>query len=130
MYDRTVAIYCFVDDLLKAMHHAEDRRAEFSDAEVLTAAVLAMLSFGGNFERARHFLHASGLMPRMLSRSRLSRRLTRLGDTVGLLFQQLGLVIKELNTESRYSLDSSPVPVCDNTRIRRRRLARGAAYRG
>jgi hypothetical protein len=52
MYDRTLAIYCFVDDLLKAMHHAEDRRAEFSDAEVMTTAVVAMLCFGGNFAGA------------------------------------------------------------------------------
>ena len=53
MYDRTLAIYCFVDDLLKAIQHVEDARCEFSDSEVVTAAIVAMLSFGGNFERAR-----------------------------------------------------------------------------
>lgn len=108
MYDRTVAIYCFVDDLLKAMHHAEDPRAEFSDAEVMTTAVIAMLCFGGNFEGARGFLRSSGKMPRMLSRSRLSRRRARLTDTVGLLFRQLGLTLKEL--QRRESLQSGFVP--------------------
>lgn len=130
MYDRTLAIYCFVDDLLKAMHHAEDARAEFSDAEVMTTAVIAMLCFGGNFEGARSFLHSSGMMPRMLSRSRLSRRLSRLADLVGLLFHQLGLTLKELNAESRYSLDSFPVALCDNIRIPRCRLAQGESWRG
>jgi DDE family transposase len=130
MYDRTLAIYCFVDDLLKAMHHAEDTRAEFSDAEVMTTAVVAMLCFGGNFEGARSFLHSSGMMPRMLSRSRLSRRLSRLADLVGLLFHQLGLTLKELNAESRYSLDSFPVALCDNIRIPRCRLAQGERWRG
>ena len=130
MYDRTLAIYCSVDDLLKAMQHAEDARAQFSDAEVVTAAIVAMLSFGGNFERARHFLHSSGMMPRMLSRSRFSRRLSRLADLIGLLFHELGLVIKELNIESRYSLDSFPVAVCDNIRVPRCRLARGESWRG
>jgi hypothetical protein len=130
MYDRTLAIYCFVDDLLKAMQHAEDSRCEFSDAEVVTTAIVAMLFFSGNFEKARRFLHASGMMPRLLSRSRFSRRLSRLADLVGLLFHQLGLVIKELNTESRYSLDSFPVAVCDNIRIPRCRLAQGPAWRG
>lgn len=130
MYDRTVAIYCFVDDLLKAMQHAEDSRCQFSDAEVMTTAIVAMLFFGGNFEKARHFLRSSGLMPQMLSRSRFSRRLSRLADLVGLLFHELGLVIKEFNLESRYSLDSFPVAVCDNIRIPRSRLAQGANWRG
>jgi hypothetical protein len=130
MYDRTLAIYCFVDDLLKAMQHIEDSRCEFSDSEVITTAIVAMLFFNGNFERARSFLHSSGMMPRMLSRSRFSRRVSRLADLVGLLFHQLGLVIKELNVESRYSLDSFPVAVCDNIRIPRCRLAQGEEFRG
>jgi hypothetical protein len=127
MYDRTLAIYCFIDDLLKAMQHREDVRCEFSDSEVVTTAIVAMLFFGGNFERARRFLHSSGMMPRMLSRSRLSRRLSRLSGLVELVFHQLGLTIKELNLESRYSLDSFPIAVCDNIRISRCRLARGQA---
>ena len=36
MYDRTFAIYCFAEDLLRAMRHAEAARREFSDAEVVT----------------------------------------------------------------------------------------------
>ena len=112
------------------MQHAEDSRSQFSDAEVMTTAFVAMLFFGGNFERARCFLHSSGMMPRMLSRSRFSRRLSRLADLVGLLFHELGLVIKGLNLESRYSLDSFPIAVCDNIRIPRCRLARGPLWRG
>ena len=130
MYDRTLAIYCFIDDLLKALQHSEDPRTEFSDSEVITTAIVAMLFYGGNFEHSRLFLHSSGMMPRMLSRSRLSRRLARLSDLVSLVFHQLGLTIKELNLESRYSLDSFPVSVCDNIRIARCRLAQGAAFRG
>lgn len=130
MYDRTLAIYCFVDDLLKVMQHREDSRAEFSDAEVVTTAIVAMLFYGGNFERSRAFLHSSGMMPRMLSRSRLSRRLSRLADLIELLFHRLGLSIKELNLESRYSVDSFPVAVCDNIRIPRSRIAQGREFRG
>ncbi len=130
MYDRTLAIYCFVDDLLKALQHREDTRCEVSDAEVVTCAIVAMLWFGGNFERSRSLLHSSGMMPRMLSRSRLSRRLSRLSDVVETVFHQLGATLKELNAESRYALDSFPVPVCDNIRIKRCRLAQGAHFRG
>jgi hypothetical protein len=130
MYDRTLAIYCFIDELLKTLQHCEDSRTEFTDAEVVTTAIVAMLFHGGNFERARSFLHSSGMMPRMLSRSRLSRRLSRLRDLIELVFHQLGLTIKELNLESRYSLDSFPIAVCDNMRIARCRLAQGSEFRG
>ena len=130
MYDRTLAIYCFVDDLLKSMRHREDVRAEFSDAEVITTAIVAMLYFGGNFEHSRALLHSSRMMPRMLSRSRLSRRLARLSEMVETVFHQLGATLKDLNTESRYAMDSFPVAVCDNIRIPRCRLAQGAHYRG
>jgi hypothetical protein len=67
---------------------------------------------------------------RMLSRSRLSRRLTRLAGLVEIIFHQLGLTLKELNIESRYALDSFPIAVCDNIRISRCRLTKEASYRG
>lgn len=130
MCDHTLAIYCFIDDFLKAQRHQEDCRAEVSDAEVLTIAVVAMLYFGGNFERSRLVLHELGLIKRLLSRSRFSRRLSRLTDLIHCLIHQLGQVLKDLHWETRYVLDSFPVPVCDNIRIGRCRLVRDERYRG
>jgi hypothetical protein len=49
MCDSTLAIYCFIDDFLKASGHREDIRIEVSDAEVITIALTAMLHFGGVF---------------------------------------------------------------------------------
>ncbi len=117
MIDHTTVIYCIVDDLLKASGHTEDVRAVLTDAEVITAALIAARYFGGNIEHSRSFLHATGLMPRMLSRSRLNRRLHRVADLVHTLFHQLGAVLKEASVSPRYLLDSFPVPVCDNIRI-------------
>jgi hypothetical protein len=82
MYDRTIAIYYFVDDLLKVMQHTKDARCEFSDSEVVTTTIVAMLFSGGNFAFARRFLRSSGMMPRTLSRSRLSRRLSRPAELI------------------------------------------------
>jgi hypothetical protein len=130
MCDHTLAIYCFIDDFLKARQHREDSRTEVTDAEVLTIAVTAMLYFGGNFERSRLVLHELGLTKRLLSRSRFSRRITRLTDLLHCLFHQLGAVLKSLHWESRYILDSFPVAVCDNIRIPRCRLVRDERYRG
>lgn len=41
------------------------------------------------------------------------------------LFHQLGAVLKEASTSTKYPLDSFHVAVCDNIRIRRGRLVQG-----
>ena len=130
MCDSTLAIYCFIDDFLKASGHREDIRIEVTDAEVITIAIQAMLQFGGNFERSRLVLHQLGLIKRLLSRSRFSRRMNRLQDLIHLLFHRLGAVLKDLHWESRYLLDSFPVAVCDNIRINRCRIVQDEWYRG
>ncbi len=130
MIDHTVALYCIVDDLLKAVGHTDDRRRAMTDAEVLTTALLAAHCFGGNAEHARRFLHETGLMPRMLSRSRLNRRLHAVADLAYTLFHRVGAALKELSVSTNYLLDSFPVAACDNIRIARARILRGAQWRG
>ena len=130
MIDHVTALYCITDDLLKAVGHREDSRRLMCDAEVLTTALTAALYFGGNIEHARRFMVGTGLMPRMLSRSRLNRRLHAVADLALTLFHQLGAVLKEASTSTRYLLDSFPVPVCDNIRISRSRVVKGEHWRG
>ena len=130
MIDHTTALYCIVDDLLKAVGHKDDRRRELTDAEVITAALVAAFNFGGNIERSRSFLQETGLMPGMLSRSRLNRRLHRVAELVHTLFHQLGAALKELSPSTRYLLDSFPVALCDNMRISRCRLVKDEEFRG
>jgi len=130
MCQSTLAIYCFIDDLLKSLGHKQDVRAQVTDSEVITIALMAMLYFGGNFEKSRLVLTELGLMRRLLSRSRLNRRLHRLSDLIELTFHRFGSVLKDLNWESRYLLDSFPVTLCDNIRIARCRLARDERFRG
>lgn len=130
MIDHTTALYCITDDLLKAVGHRDDCRRAMTDAEVLTVALVAAHCFGGNLEHSRRFLREAGLMPRMLSRSRLCRRLHAVADLAYALFHQLGAALKELSPSAKYLLDSFPVAACDNIRIKRARLLRGAQWRG
>ena len=48
MLGEIVAIYAIVEDLLKAIGHQEDCRIQMSDAEVITAALVAARFFQGN----------------------------------------------------------------------------------
>ena len=130
MIDHTVELYCIIDDLLKAIGHEEDSRRSMTDAEVITTALVAARYFGANVEHSRKFMKSTGLVPRMLSRSRLCRRLHQVAELAHTLFHQLGHVLKQMSISGHYLLDSFPVAVCDNIRIARSRMLRGKQWRG
>jgi hypothetical protein len=128
--DTALVTSCVCDDGLNASHHQEDPQQQMSDADVLTTAIIAARFCGGNIETARAVLHSPRSCPRMLSKSRLNRRLHRLSGWVETLLQVLGEAWKQLNTESVSRIDSFPIPVCDTIRISRAKLYRGEPYRG
>jgi Transposase DDE domain len=131
MNNEIVAIYCLCDDILKAMNHRSDAQQQMSDAEVMTTAIVAAIYFCGNFEKARKQLSAPHYIPKMLSKSRLNRRLHGVEPMLLTLFEALGQVWKQLNSEAVYSIDSFPIAACDNIRISRSKLYDGAeVYRG
>jgi hypothetical protein len=133
MTEQTVAMYCFIDDLLRATRPfwapAPDPRQHLSDAEVLTTALVAARNFGGNLARAQRYMQGHWGQ-RVLHKSGFSRHLHRLGDVLEELFATFGQRLKAWHTEARYVLDSFPVPVCHNTRIGRCKLLTGNAYHG
>jgi hypothetical protein len=133
MTEQTVAMYCFIDDLLALVRPAwapvPDGQRHLSDAEVLTTALVAARYFGGNFCQAQRYMQGHwGQRP--LHKSNFSRQLHRLRDVLDELFARFGQVLRDLNTEARYVLDSFPVAACHNTRIGCCKLLQGKAYRG
>ena len=77
---KIIAIFCLCDDLLKAMHHQEDRQCQMNDAEIMTTAFIAAVFLRGNHESARTLLKQRGYIPPMASKSRFSRRLHRIKE--------------------------------------------------
>lgn len=130
MINEIIAIYAITDDLLKALHHQDDIRCQMTDAEILTTAMVAALFFNSNQTNARLYLWETGLIPRMLDKSRFCRRLHALSGLMYDLFHQIGMVIKASNSHVEYLVDSFPVAVCDNIRISKSRLIRSKDYRG
>ena len=125
-----ILVYCLCADLLIALQHKEADHCQMSDAEVMTAGLVAALYFGGKHKLACAFLYEQGYIPHMVSKSQFSRRLHRLDDLFLALFRVLGESFKALNTESVYIIDSAPIAVCDNIRIRRNKIYGDEAYRG
>lgn len=133
MTEQTVAMYCFVDDLLTQCRPAwapqPDPRRHLSDAEVLTTALVAARYFGANLAQARRYMQAHWGQ-RELHKSGFSRHLHHLRDVLDELFATFGQLLQGQHADSRYVLDSFPVAVCHNTRIPRCKLLTGKAYHG
>lgn len=130
-----VTIYCLCDDFLKAIHYRDDPQVRLSSAEVMTVPLVGAALFSGNIEKARLFLYEYGYMPYMISKGRFNRRLHAIEPTLfSTLFAILAESFKERpateNSEEEeeeeegkmYAVDSLPVAVCDNIRIKRCRL--------
>lgn len=129
MADYTIAIYCFFDDFIKISRPKEDCRRKINDAGIMLTLILAARYFQGNLTSASMYLRQHhGFCP--LDKSNLSRHLHRLQHLIEMLFYAFGRSLQELNVESRYIIDSFPVAVCRNIRIKRCKLLKGEAYRG
>ena len=58
--DKIIAIYCFVDDLLKGTGRQENAGRKVSDSEIITSAIVSALYFGGHLDNGRHFMKMTG----------------------------------------------------------------------
>jgi hypothetical protein len=113
------------DDFLEAIHQRDDPQARLSTAEVMTIPLVAASFFGGEIEKTRRFLYEYGYMKKMISKSHLNRRLHAIEPTLWrVLFELLAQAFKKRNDPEfqTYVVDSLPVAVCDNIRIRRCRI--------
>lgn len=129
MNQKAIAIYCFLDDFLHTVGWREDPHTRFSDAQVLTTALMSALFFFGNQTSAMKYMtdHQGFKCP---EKSQFNRRLHRLQPQLMVIFRAVGRTLKDLNESARYLMDSFPIAVCDNIRIARSRLLEGEAYRG
>ena len=137
MQHTITTVYCLCDDFLQAMNYTDDPQARVSSAEVMSVSLVGACYFGGKVERAQQFLHEHGYLPRRLSKSRLNRRLHAIPLSLWQsLFELLGLLFKQNNpdnthnTYNTYTVDSMPIPACDNIRIKRCKLFQGEEHRG
>jgi hypothetical protein len=124
MDDTITTTYYMCEEFLKAIGHHDDPQARLSTAEVMSVALVAAAFFGGNLEASRSFLDEYGYIEKAISKSRFNRRLHAIDPSLWKgLFALLAEVFKpDEHSERTYVVDSLPVAVCDNIRIRRCKL--------
>jgi Transposase DDE domain len=133
--DTITTTYYLCEEFLKAIGHRDDPQARLSTAEGMSTALAAAAFFGGNIEASRSFLEEYGYIPKAISKSRFNRRLHAIDSSLWqMLFDLLAEVFKQSHPEQTYVVDSLPVAVCDNIRIKRCRIyppqEHGEAFRG
>ncbi len=135
MEDTITTTYYLCDEFLKAIGHRDDRQVRLSTAEVMTIALVGCTFFGGNIEAARSFLEEYGYINKAISKSRLNRRLHAIDPSLWrMLFDLLAGAFKQSRPGQSYVVDSLPIPVCDNIRIKQCRIyprqEHGEVFRG
>ena len=122
--------FCIINDLLKTLGHKDDPQSKTPASVVLTIWILAALFFSGKHKHALAYAKEQGLFSFIPSRSRFCRRLHSLSDWIPLLLPLCKTLWEQLSSVEHYVLDTFPLPVCENVRAPRCRLAPGLTYRG
>jgi len=109
----------FVQSILKLIKHQESSQTKMKDSEVITTAIVAGIYFNGNFQKTLTFFEDYPHFEYVLSKSRFSRRLSKLGSTLSKIMDIIMEYNKNRSKNKEFMIDSFPIAVCDNFRIPR-----------
>ena len=122
MEDTITTTYYLCDEFLKAVGHRDDSQARLSTAQAMTISLVAAAFFCGNLEASRSFLDEYCYIKSDLQESLQPSAPRHRPIPLATLFDLLAEVFKHEYSEQPYVVDSLPVAVCDNIRIRRCKL--------
>ena len=127
---KIITMYCFFDELLKALNYQDDKQAQLSTAEVMTVALVAAEFFTGNQQKALEFLTSHHYI-KPLSKSRFNRRLHQIPEPLWqIALFTLAQAHQQNNPKRLHIVDTFPVPVCHNIRISRCQIYQDESFRG
>lgn len=114
-------VYVIADEVLRVFKVKDDPQAKMSTAEVITFAIIAAKYFHGDYKFTRHLCKKLGFFNKILSDSRLNRRIHSIDWTYWeAIFRFLSLLSKS-EEASHYAVDSFPVSYCQKNRIDKRK---------
>lgn len=114
-----IRFYLVCDTYLQQKGFRDDPQARMTTTEVLMTALVAAWCFANNLRAARNALASSGLVPYMLSESRLNRRWHQIKNDD---WQAILTLLAEEHPADTFLVDSCPLAVCHNRRAPRSRL--------
>lgn len=130
MDSQVIGIYCICDEVLKTLGIRDDIQCKMSTAEVMTFAVLAATHYKGNYYFTRLACRSLRYFPRILSLSRLVRRIHSVGEGVWRLVAQALQVFLSADQSQHFIVDSFPVKAYENHKSFRARIFSEKAFHG
>lgn len=111
-------IYVISDEVLSILGHQDDPQSQMSTAEVITFAIVSAKYFYSNHKMARYLCKKLNLFPKILSNSRLNRRIHQIPwSTWNAIFRLLTLLFKQTAEDKDFIVDSFPLASCQKNRI-------------
>ena len=117
-----VMAYVIADEVVRILKIQDDPQSIMSNAEVITFAIVTAKFFSGNFKMARYSCQKMNLFPKLLSNSRLNRRIHKISwNCWETIFRLLALLAKNDANACYFAVDSFPVTYCQKNRIDKRK---------
>ncbi len=127
--------YYVIDEFLKNCgYHKETTPSasgvytKLSDSEIIFIYFMAFSNYGGNYSKTMTALYNAGFIKNKLSRGQFSQRIYALFNYIYQIYLLFSEIAKQTN--KKFSLDTFPLAVCHNIRIKRCKIVRGEEHRG
>lgn len=115
-------VYVLADEILRFLNIQDDPQSYMTQAEVITFAIVSAKFFYGNYKMTRHMCQKLKIFPKILSNSRLNRRIHNIPwHCWHFLFRFLSILAKESEETCYFAVDSFPVAYCQKNRIDKRK---------
>jgi IS5 family transposase len=127
---QAIFIYCLCSDVLQSLNHKDNEQAQMTSAEIMTFVILSALFYQCNYKKTRVVVQSLRFFPKILSYSRINRRIYQIPCHAWMIAFQVLQEILGWKNYSEFIVDSFPIPCCQNNKIFRCRLFQGKEYHG
>ena len=126
-----IVIFVISEEVLKLLEIEDDPQSQMTNAEVITFSLISARYFSINFKLSRYLCDRLGLFPKILSNSRLNRRIHQIPWVCwNAIFRLLALIFKQTYRGKGYAVDSFPIACCQKNRIDKRKIFIERKYLG
>lgn len=124
-------VYVITEEVLRILNVQDNHQSIMSNAEIITFAIVTAKFFSGNCKMARYMCQRIHLFQKILSNSRLNRRIHNISwDCWIAIFRFLSVIAKQAENTCYFAVDSFPIMFCQKSRIDRRKCFLEPSYLG
>jgi hypothetical protein len=130
MNEQAIAIYCICEETVNCLGLMDDPQCKMTTSEVMTFALISATNYQCDYQKTRLISLVFRFFPKMLSHSRLIRRIHAIPETVWMMvFSALKLYLRKSPNEY-FIVDSFPVKAYETHKSFKARIFRGKTYHG